>query len=581
MAIRPDNHITGDKAIRKISDSLIPEEWTISTPESDYGLDMLIEVVRNNQTTGRLFFIQSKGTIESSDNGYITYSMDVARIEDYSKIELPVLFVYYSKKDNKFWGRWMNSLYETLSDTQKKQKTVTLHFFSYNEIDTDYLRTIGDRIERSITNCVSIYCENVPTHFKRFHIQTINVAQQYIGSDIVDDVRLSCKTVFVNYEGNLQNGCTILTYSNECVRIPIAIKSLDFLYYPEVKRIECPDCLLELVYVIAIFGSQISSQSQDYILTYPIPQGFNYISLQMWFGFIGRLSIRKFVKLPKLFNIAVQYHYHEIAQCVLFVILMNKSKNNQCDKLYNDLLSGYLASDIEECFKGRLFYNLANSIKSSDVYESFSFYMKAVKYEHTYKNLYYWRQEVAGLFYITKHFKFAEQYYKKARMLSPKCCRNDIEILISDCLICQGRIDDALEEEHLYVDKRKTITGVINLKMQITEMMAKQQINEFNPVYWFNNGIEACNNNRFVESLECFLFSWRLCDWDIEALTNAFIQALNADDVTKQLVIISAIREISPKESYKHLVSTLLSNGVEDALIDNFSKLFTTPLKSV
>ena len=141
--------------------------------------------------------------------------------------------------------------------------------------------------------------------------------------------------------------------------------------------------------------------------------------------------------------------------------------------------------------------------------------------------------------------------------------------------------DDALEEEHLYVDKRKTITGVINLKMQITEMMAKQQINEFNPVYWFNNGIEACNNNRFVESLECFLFSWRLCDWDIEALTNAFIQALNADDVTKQLVIISAIREISPKESYKHLVSTLLSNGVEDALIDNFSKLFTTPLKSV
>ena len=41
----------------------------------------------------------------------------------------------------------MNSLYETLSDDQKKQKTVTLHFFSYNEIDTGYLRSIGDRIE--------------------------------------------------------------------------------------------------------------------------------------------------------------------------------------------------------------------------------------------------------------------------------------------------------------------------------------------------------------------------------------------------------------------------------------------------
>ena len=41
-------------------------------------------------------------------------------------------------------------------------------------------------------------------------------------------------------------------------------------------------------------------------------KGFDYISLQMWFSFIGRLSIAKIVKLPKLFNIAVQDHHHEI-----------------------------------------------------------------------------------------------------------------------------------------------------------------------------------------------------------------------------------------------------------------------------
>lgn len=574
MAIRPDNHITGDKAVRTISNNLIPEEWTISTPESDYGLDMLIEVVHNNQTTGRLFFIQSKGTMESSENGYITYSMDVSRIEDYSKMELPVLFVYYSKKDNKFWGRWMNSLYKTLSDDQKKQQTVTLKFFPYNEIDTDYLRSIGNRIERSITDCVSISCKDIPANFRRFHIQAINIAQQYIGPEIIDDVRLSCKTIFISYEGTLQNGCAILNYCNECIRIPIAIKSLDFLYYTKVEIAECPDCLLDLIYAIAIYGSQISHQSQDYILSYPSSNGFDYISLQMWVSFIDRLSMAKIIKLPKLFNIAVQYHHHDIAQYLLFVIFRSKSGNDQYDKLYNDLLSNYLASDIDDSFKGRLFYNLANSVRDVNAYESFSYYMKAVKYEHTYKNLYYWWQEVAGVFYITKHFKIAEQFYKKARMLSPEKCRNDIEILISDCLICQGRIDDALEEELLYVGKRKIITGAINLKMLITKIIAKQQINVFNPVYWFNQGIEACNNNKFSESLECFLFSWRLYDGDIEALTNAFIQALNADDVAKQLVIIHAIREISPDESYKHLVSTLLSNGVEDIIIDRVGKLF-------
>lgn len=175
----------------------------------------------------------------------------------------------------------MNSLYETLSDDQKKQKTVTLHFFSYNEIDTGYLRSIGGRIEWSITNCVSVYCKDIPVRFRRFHIQIISVAQQYIGSEIIDDVRLSCKTISISYEGTLQNGYAILKYCKECVRIPIAIKSLDFLYYPKVERIECPDCLLDLIYAIAMYGSQISDQSQDYILSYPSSKGFDYISLQI------------------------------------------------------------------------------------------------------------------------------------------------------------------------------------------------------------------------------------------------------------------------------------------------------------
>ena len=126
MAVRPDNHITGDIAVRNISNKLIPEEWTISTPQSDYGLDMLIEVVNENMTTGKFFFIQSTGTINSSQNDLISYSLEVERIKDYNKIDIPVLFVYYSKSDNKFWGRWMNSVYDTLTDKQKQQKKVVL-----------------------------------------------------------------------------------------------------------------------------------------------------------------------------------------------------------------------------------------------------------------------------------------------------------------------------------------------------------------------------------------------------------------------------------------------------------------------
>lgn len=94
----------------------------------------------------------------------------------------------------------------------RKTENSNITLFSYNEIDTGYLRSIGDRIEWSITNCVSVYCKDIPVRFRRFYIQIISVAQQYIGSEIIDDVRLSCKTISISYEGTLQNGYAILKY---------------------------------------------------------------------------------------------------------------------------------------------------------------------------------------------------------------------------------------------------------------------------------------------------------------------------------------------------------------------------------
>ena len=220
MAIRPDNHITGDYAIRKILSSLIPEEWTISTPEADYGLDMLIEVVIDNTTTGKFFFIQSKGTLDSSRNGIITYSMDVERIKDYQKIELPVLFVYYSKPENKFWGRWMNSLYMSLTPQQREQQTVTLTFSSRNSIDVDYLRSIGAFLDSSITSRLSLLSDIQNDEFIRFHHKLLSLSQQFLGSIITDDSHLTCETISLSYEGTPQKGVVMLSSSGETINIP-------------------------------------------------------------------------------------------------------------------------------------------------------------------------------------------------------------------------------------------------------------------------------------------------------------------------------------------------------------------------
>ena len=568
MAERPNNHITGDVAIRDISSKLIPEEWTINTPQSDYGLDLLVEVVNNNMTTGKFFFIQSKGTINSSQQDSISYSLEVERIKDYSKIAIPVLFVYYSKADNRFWGRWMNSLYDTLTEKQQRQKKVTLKFDSANEIDVDYLRSIGENIDISITKTVSLRCKDLYSQFMRFHSQVISVARQCIGTEISGDDRLSCKTLLVSYSGTLKDGRATLKSDKESIDVIINCNERDWLFYPILKNQDCPDCLLDLIYLIAIYSSGISIQSQNYVLSCPRSRILKLLPKANWLIFLEKLNTDKITKISKLFNEAIHCKCNEIVEYILFWTLMVYLSDDKYKELYLNLLSDYLSSDIDCEVKGMILYNMANSIRTTNIYEAFSYYVKAAHYQKIYRELYYWWQELAGILYLTNHYKFAELFYKKARRLDSNLCRDDIGILIADCLVCQGRIHDALVEERMYINDGHRLTGIVNLKMRISEMMSSRVMPVIKSSYWYNRGISESNECRFRDALESFLISWRLNDGDFEALCNALIQAIKLSADVETCLIVSALREISPDGAFKFLISVLLSTIGEERLND-------------
>ncbi len=204
--------------------------------------------------------------------------------------------------------------------------------------------------------------------------------------------------------------------------------------------------------------------------------------------------------------------------------------------------------------------------------------MEAIKLEPRYREQYYWWQEVAGILYITRHYQKAELFYKKARLLSSEYCRNDIAILISDCLICQGKIEEAQKEEYQYINNNDKLSGFINLKTIVTEIMKEQRIQKFDAIDWFNKGIWATNNNNHIKAMHCFLFAWRLYDGDTEALVNAFIEAFNCMDYAKMTVITWAIREQAPDEGYRILLSNVLShseiNENTEKMIGILEKLF-------
>lgn len=578
MAIRPNNHITGDGAARKIASDLIPEEWTISIPDSDYGLDMLIEVVRDNKTTGKLFFIQSKGTTASSHNGVISFSMSLERIKDYSEIKLPVMFVFYSKTENKFWGRWMNLLYNTLSEEQKKQGTISLRFTPENTIDVNYLRSIGVDIVPSIASGIAIVCENAVGDFSRFHTQVVATANKLIGSDIVSNNRLSCKTLKLSYSGTLKNGSVEIRSDVVSASVPLRLSSMDILYYPPLSRAECPSCVFEIIYTIALFSSSCSAQSIDYALEFPQREVLDYIPESAWLNLFGQISREGVRRVQRLFDLFIQSNRQDLAQLILLMVLSQVSTIQDIEAFYRDLLSDYLESVQDDSSKGHSCYNLANSVRQTDCREAFKLYLNAVHYEPMYRKVYYWWEEVGGLLYMTGHYTFAEFFYKRARRLSPNNCREDINVLISDCLICQGKIQEALFEESVYFDSHKKISNSIQLKSHITEMMGEMGILEFDSVHWFNRGVSYSREGKHRESMNAFLISWRLYDGDIEALVNAFVESYNSREEIKMALILSVIREMNPDEGYKMLVSYFVSTNNENptigVILDTLKQLF-------
>ena len=581
MAIRNQNHIIGDKAVRKISDLLIPEEWTISIPDADYGLDMLVEIVNDNRTTGKFFFVQCKGTDNSPRNGKIDYRIDIAHLKDYSEITLPILFVIYSRSENKFWGCWINSLYNYLSDKEKHRKTWKITFRESDNITVDSLRAINEVFSLDIVRSITIRTNGISTDgISRLHKQIQSLVQSEIDSYISEGDKLSIMNVDLTYNGDIDNGYVVVSFRNTSITIPVVIESKAYLFLNPVSISDSPTSVKEIIMSIAVLSSVVSEKSIEYVLNNISNSSISNISEDIWAGFIMKIPSRMFDKLMTVFNLFVQEEQLFLAQLVMMKVFA-------CDKaLYPHLLQQFINEVKDDSMKGCLYYNLANNLRQEDrMNDSISCYLKARKYEPDYLNRNYWWKELAGVMFVSGHPRFAELFYKKAISLSAEEEKENLPLLLSDCLVVQGKYREACDIETSYLSNmtiKPDNIDYILLKADVTRKMFIQiegpQINS----QLFNEGISLSKAGEYKKACYSFLFAWRINETDLEALTSAFISSLNSGDSSLTINIMKTIKCLYPKEGYNQIVKSIigesweLTNGHNDALdslLEMFNKL--------
>lgn len=76
--------------------------------EGDYGIDLEVEIFDRDETTGLTFRVQIKGT-NSNPAKAISKSIRVETLDYWKSFDVPVLFVYYTAKDKRLYGKWAHA----------------------------------------------------------------------------------------------------------------------------------------------------------------------------------------------------------------------------------------------------------------------------------------------------------------------------------------------------------------------------------------------------------------------------------------------------------------------------------------
>jgi tetratricopeptide (TPR) repeat protein len=568
MALRPNNHITGDSAVNQIKAQLIPEAWIVNDQTNDYGLDLNVQVCQDNHTTECFFFIQSKGTEDVSYEGEISYAMSVERLKDYRNMPLPVLLVYYSKTENVFWGIWANGIYNTLTDEQKEQKHYSVRFHRRNIITSSMLEAIGSNIKLEVVTRVDFRTENAARDYQQLHKQIYTLLEQLypnrfsIGNDLAADV------INVDYERVGEDVSLMIHNKEEDVKVPKGMVDEAFLWYPKVKMSEAPFVVQTTVAALGMLCEFKKDEHYPYhiykeaIIDALLP----IIPDKYWLNWAFGIPISKVELFEYLVSKDMVTNYTEVLNLLQIVLFMRQETELKPlrEKLLQLLLdSGELTSEQ----KGHMCYNIANQVCMRDLSEAISLYKHSARYFPTYLTVDYWWKDMASMMFHAGHYYFSQKFYEKALTLTDnienKC---ELILLIADTCLYQKNIEAAQSWLQKYFDTcaeaGQAVPSKVHLLSRAYEFY-KYELEHGGKMYdkgddWFNEAIRNYRRFRYKKSLYSFIIAWAYAIYDFEVLKNAMIMALRIGDATLLLLIIETIRNLFRQDRINELIDMVI-----------------------
>ena len=529
----------------------------------DYGIDGEVEVFDSSgKGTGLRFLVQLKATDNATLERALKIPFRIDTFNYYHALLTPILIVRYQVPNDRVFAKWFHQF--DPYHGRRGTKTVTFAMSSADE----WTSSTPDRLLSDLKAIRQLRLHNLPLPLT---VRLIIEEDQVFGlwaSEIRSEISLAAERLrgILSISGNdaEESSAAIRVGSKECRAALSEVNSCTLhpeeSYSPDCARIAlASDLFLALSIALDCAGypelsAQIISEFGPNSTLILIPK----VALQLadCMARAQRITEALAISEKLLTDGATSACWQVFAVTVLAKRGLSESEGAFVTLFWERVIAKIQESG-EPRSEATAHYNLGNHLMSRKFYRrAFREYRKAAHLDPTYLQRDYYCNELGGVLFLMKRYRFSERLYARALELGQTGL---IEAVHADALMHAGRYGEALSAFDQYLTKTESpasewklkrwllrgLKSFLNVETQQRDTRAAKELalsvnkrtaisrledalkqdSLCNPA-WFNLAIRENQKGDQIEAGKLFLIA-ALCDTDdIEAWSNATILSL-------------------------------------------------------
>lgn len=144
---RPREHVLEEES-EQFARRVLPSEWIVERKEHDYGVDLQVEIVRNESVTGARFSIQLKSTdnLKVRKKSYIAHPCSTSALFYYLQLPEPVVYLIYDAKGDQGYWVWIQEFTRQLDSKWKSKDKIDVRLPKENVFDGWAVKQIAAKV---------------------------------------------------------------------------------------------------------------------------------------------------------------------------------------------------------------------------------------------------------------------------------------------------------------------------------------------------------------------------------------------------------------------------------------------------